>query len=129
MKRKMLCMAVIAFFCGFNAMFAQALITFDKLTHNFGTFDESKLQTCVFSFKNTGDKPLVITQAFASCGCTAPSFTKEPIMPGKKGEITVTYNGAGKFPGEFKKAVTINSNAKNNMVRLFIEGVMNASKK
>ena len=83
---------------------AQARIKFDKVTHDYGTFKESDgVQTCVFTFTNKGDKPLVINQAVASCGCTVPEYPKTPIKPGEKGQIKVTYNGAGKFPGHFKK--------------------------
>lgn len=103
---------------------AQAVITFDKTSHDFGGFKEEQSQKAVFTFTNTGDKPLVIHQAFSSCGCTVAAFTKTPIEPGKKGEVTVTYDGKGKFPGHFKKAVTIRSNASNNLARVYIEGTM-----
>ena len=78
------------------------------------------------TFTNIGDAPLVIHQAVASCGCTVPEYTKEPIMPGKKGTIKVTYNGTGKYPGHFKKSITLRTNAKTEMVRLYIEGDMTA---
>ena len=101
----------------------EAEITFEKTTHNFGSFPESSPKvTCVFKFKNSGDGPLVIHQAIASCGCTVPQYPKEPIKPGESGQITVTYNGAGKFPGHFKKSITIRTNGKNEMTRLYIEG-------
>lgn len=103
---------------------AQAIITFEKTSHSFGDFKEDQPQKAVFVFTNTGDKPLVIQQAFSSCGCTVPSFTKAPIEPGKKGEVIVTYDGKGKFPGHFKKAVTIRSNASNSLARVYIEGTM-----
>lgn len=111
------------------AMMAQANIKFDKLSHDFGTFSESNpVVKCVFTFENTGDKPLVINQAVASCGCTIPEYTKKPLAPGEKGTITVTYNGTGRFPGHFKKTVTVRSNAKVEMVRLYIEGEMQEAK-
>lgn len=105
-------------------MMAQAQIKFEKTMHNFGTFDEGQVQTCVFVFTNTGDEPLIIHQAYSSCGCTVPTFSKDPIKPGEKGEIKVSYNGRGKFPGSFKKPVTIRTNATNPIVRVYIEGVM-----
>lgn len=102
-------------------------IKFDKLTHNFGTFSEnSPIVSCVFTFTNIGDAPLVIHQAIASCGCTVPDYTKEPILPGKTGTIKVTYNGTGKYPGSFKKSITLRTNAKKDMLRLYIEGNMTA---
>ena len=100
-------------------------IKFEKTTHDFGTFSETKsTQKCVFTFTNVGKSPLIINQAIASCGCTIPSYTKEPIMPGEKGTVKVTYNGKGKFPGHFKKSITIRTNGKVEMVRLYIEGDM-----
>lgn len=103
----------------------QPEIKFDKTVHNFGTFSEkTPVQTAVFSFTNIGKAPLIINQAIASCGCTIPSYTKEPIMPGEKGTVKVTYNGKGKFPGHFKKSITIRTNGKVEMVRLYIEGDM-----
>lgn len=110
------------------ASFAQgtkAEIKFDKIVHDFGTFSESSpVQTCVFTFTNVGDAPLIVNQAVASCGCTVPSYTKAPIKPGEKGQIKITYNGKGKFPGHFKKSITIRTNGVVEMTRLFIEGKM-----
>lgn len=103
----------------------QPEIKFDKTVHNFGTFSEkTPVQTAVFAFTNIGKAPLIINQAIASCGCTIPSYTKEPIMPGEKGTVKVTYNGKGKFPGHFKKSITIRTNGKVEMIRLYIEGDM-----
>ena len=63
----------------------EAEITFENTSHNFGTFSESSPKvTCTFKFKNTGDGPLVIHQAIASCGCTVPQYPKEPIKPGER---------------------------------------------
>lgn len=102
-----------------------AEIKFNKLTHNFGTFSESTpVQKCTFTFTNTGNAPLVINQAVASCGCTVPEYTKSPVAPGQTGKITITYNGKGKFPGHFKKSITIRTNAATSMVRLYVEGDM-----
>lgn len=102
-----------------------AEIKFDKLTHNFGLFsEESPIQKTTFTFTNVGSAPLVINQVVASCGCTVPKYAKQPIAPGKKGSIEVTYNGRGKFPGHFKKSITVRTNGKTEMVRLYIEGEM-----
>lgn len=112
-----------------SAVMAQAEIKFEKLTYDFGQFSEATpVQTCTFTYTNTGNKPLIINQAIASCGCTVPEYTKEAVQPGEKGTIKVTYNGRGKFPGHFKKSITIRSNAKSEMVRLYIEGNMEESK-
>lgn len=105
-----------------------AEIKFDTTSHDFGKFSEKDpIVKCTFSFTNTGNAPLVIHQAMASCGCTVPSYTKDPIKPGQKGTIDVTYNGKGKYPGKFKKTITVRSNAKEaGIVRLYIEGNMTA---
>lgn len=111
------------------AQAGKAEIKFDKTSHNFGKFSEKQpVQKCTFTFTNTGTAPLVINQAIASCGCTVPAYTKTPILPGKKGEITVTYNGTGKFPGHFKKTITVRSNATTEMTRLQVEGDMEEAK-
>lgn len=107
---------------------AQAVITFQKTTHDFGHFTEDKPVSYKFVFENTGNEPLVIQQAISSCGCTVANFTKSPIKPGEKGEINVTYNGKGKMPGRFKKVITIRTNASNSLARIYIMGEMEESK-
>lgn len=105
-------------------------IKFDKVSHNFGTFSEdNSVQKCTFTFTNVGNAPLVINQAVASCGCTVPSYTKTPVQPGQKGQISVTYTGKGKFPGHFKKTITVRTNGVPEMTRLYIEGDMTETKK
>jgi hypothetical protein len=113
--------------CGMTCVMAQkpAEIKFDKVTHDFGKFSEKNpVVSCVFTFTNIGETPLVVNQAVASCGCTVPEYTKAPIKPGEKGEIKVTYNGTGKFPGHFKKSITVRTNGAVEMTRLYIEGDM-----
>ena len=108
----------------------QAEIKFDKVSIDLGTFSESNpVQEAVFTFTNVGQAPLIINQAVASCGCAVPSYTKEPIKPGQKGQIKVTYNGKGKFPGHFKKSITVRTNGVPEMTRLYIEGVMKEASK
>lgn len=103
----------------------QASIKFDKVNYDFGKFSENDpIQKCTFTFTNNGDAPLVINQAVASCGCTIPSYTKKPVKPGEKGKIEVTYDGKGKFPGHFKKTITVRTNGVPEMTRLYIEGIM-----
>ena len=124
---KKIIMMTLMLICGLTASMAQkpAQIKFDKTTHNFGSFSEKEPKvTCVFTFTNIGESPLVINQAIASCGCTVPEYTKTPIQPGEKGEIKVTYNGTGKFPGHFKKSITVRTNGAVEMTRLYIEGDM-----
>lgn len=79
-------------------------------THDFGKIPEGPVAEHVFEFKNVGKEPLIISNANASCGCTTPEWNKEPILPGKKGKITVRYNTQGRV-GPIAKSVYITSNA------------------
>jgi hypothetical protein len=97
-----------------------AEIKFDKETHDFGSIPQGVPATYEFVFKNTGKTPLIVTNAAASCGCTTPEWTKEPIKPGKTGTVKATYNAAS--PGPFTKSVTVISNAKNSTVILYLKG-------
>lgn len=126
MRRTLVLFAVLLLSLGFAfAEEPQPQITFDKTVHNFGTFSEKNpVQTCTFTFKNTGKAPLVILQAIASCGCTVADYTEKPVAPGGTGTVKVTYDGKGRYPGHFKKIITVNSNAKERLVRLCIEGDM-----
>ncbi|KAA6330002.1 hypothetical protein EZS27_021248 [termite gut metagenome] len=129
--KKTVLFSIIALIIGCNKLSAQneAEIKFDTLTYNFGTFSEQDpVVSCEFRFKNIGKSPLIIHQAIASCGCTVPEYTKEPILSGKTGILKVTYDGKGKLPGYFKKSVTVRTNGKTEMLRLYIEGVMEEKK-
>ena len=96
-------MAMLASFSHIAAQ-AKADIKFDKTTHDFGTMPvDTGAVACTFTFTNVGDAPLVIHQAWASCGCTVPEYTQEPVLPGKTGTINVTYKGNG-LSGYFQEA-------------------------
>lgn len=95
-------------------------IVFDKLEHDYGTVEKGGDGNCVFTFTNKGQKPLVLSNVRASCGCTVPQWPREPIAPGEKGEIKVKYNT--KTVGSFNKSVTVHSNAANNVVSLRVKG-------
>ncbi len=100
----------------------QPVLTFDKTTHDFGKIkEENGLATVTFSFTNKGDAPLVINRVQAACGCTTPTWTKEPILPGKKGTVTAAYNPQNR-PGSFIKTITVFSNAGSNATVLTIKG-------
>ena len=105
------------------AMMAQdPVITFVKTEHDFGKINEADGRvSVVFEFKNAGMAPLVLSNVRASCGCTTPTWTKEPVEPGQTGSITVTYNPNGR-PGRFQKTVTITSNASEPTKKVFIKG-------
>lgn len=88
-----------------------AKIDFVKEIHDYGTIKYGADGSCTFEFKNVGNAPLIISNAKGSCGCTVPSWPKEPIAPGAKGSIKVQYDT--KRPGPINKSVTITSNAVN----------------
>ena len=106
-----------------SALLAEARIQFAKTTHDFGTIQEKNGDvTTKFEFTNTGDSPLLITRATATCGCTSPEYPKKPLRPGEKGEITVTYHAKGR-PGTFDKSIYVYSNdAKQEKMLLTITG-------
>ena len=95
-------------------------ITFTALEHNYGTIEYDANGTCVFEFTNTGKVVLTLSNVQASCGCTVPEWSKEPIKPGDKGKITVKYNT--KNVGNFQKSISVFSNATTSPVVLTIKG-------
>ncbi|MDE6449059.1 MAG: DUF1573 domain-containing protein [Muribaculaceae bacterium] len=107
------------------AMAGEPGIEFVNTSHDFGNIkEEGDPVSYEFEFTNTGDEPLVIVSASASCGCTRPEFPKKPIKPGKTGVIKVTYLPKGR-PGEFTKTVRVRTNAKRpKKVNLKISGVV-----
>ena len=109
------------FFIGFISLttFAQEF-KFEKETINYGKIAKSSNGERVFIFTNIGEKPLIIKNIKSSCGCTIPKKPKEPIMPGKKGEIKVSYDT--KRVGGFSKSITIFSNAKSARKIIKIKG-------
>ncbi len=101
---------------------AKSRIAFEKLQHNFGTFkEELGPQTVSFNFKNSGAVPLILNNVQASCGCTTPEWTREPVAPGAKGIIKVSYDPRNR-PGVFNKTIRVSSNAENADVVLTILG-------
>ena len=87
-------------------------VTFTEQEHDYGTVKKGGDGNCEFVFTNEGNEPLILSNVKASCGCTTPSWTKEPIMPGKTGTIKVRYNTNN--IGKFNKTVTVTSNAINS---------------
>ena len=99
-----------------------ATIAFEDKAHDFGNIKEQAgLASYEFKFKNTGNQPLIINKVTASCGCTTPKWTKEPISPGGDGYIQVAYNPKNR-PNKFNKSVTVYSNANPKVVSLRISG-------
>lgn len=125
LKTKMMKKLVILLFVGMIgfAVYAQdkvAKIKFETETIDYGTIEKGANGVRVFEFTNTGDAPLIITKVKSTCGCTVPSWPKEPIMPGQTGQITVKYDTNRVMP--FRKTITVSSNAEMPTVALKIKG-------
>jgi hypothetical protein len=99
------------------------IFKFKEETHDYGEVPEGPLAETDFEFKNVGKKPISITEAHGSCGCTVPKWPTEPILPGKKGTIHVAYSTQGR-QGMIMKEVTINSNAQQSSMVLHIRGTV-----
>lgn len=100
-------------------------LEFDEKEHDFGEVEEGDIVEHTFSFKNTGDAPLIISSAKASCGCTVPSYPKnEAIAPGDSGEMTVKFNTRGK-PNKQMKTVRITANTESGRETLRIKAFVN----
>ncbi len=84
-------------------------MVFKTEVHDFGTVQEGPAADYEFEFKNNSKEPIVIDRVQASCGCTTPSYSKEPILPGKAGTIKASYNTQGR-PGPFTKSITAYTN-------------------
>ena len=97
-------------------------VEFVKKEHNFGTIkEEIGAVTTQFEFTNTGETPLIIRRVSASCGCTTPSYSREPILPGKKGAISAKYSTVAR-PGSFNKSITVYTNVPDTVYVLRIKG-------
>ena len=100
-----------------------AKIRFEEMEHQYGTIMKGSDGNCEFTFWNDGNEPLILSNVKASCGCTTPSYTQKPIMPGQSGTIKVHYNTNN--VGGFSKTVTVTSNAVDNpRVVLRIKGTV-----
>ena len=127
MKKVFLTLVVALF--GFAAQAQEqpaegAQINFEQKVINYGKIEKGGNGSRVFKFKNEGNEPLVLNSVRASCGCTTPKWTREPIAPGTEGEIIVKYDT--NRLGNFHKTVTVQSNAASKTVVLTIKGqVMN----
>ncbi|HAI83398.1 MAG TPA: DUF1573 domain-containing protein [Chitinophagaceae bacterium] len=118
---KFLVTAIAVFFCTVGA-FAQnaADVKLNKTKHNFGKIKQNVPASYTFVITNNGDKPLIIENATAECGCTSPEWSQQPIMKGKTGTVKATFNAAA--VGPFTKKVTIKFAKINEPVQVTIEG-------
>ncbi|WP_027137080.1 DUF1573 domain-containing protein [Gaetbulibacter saemankumensis] len=103
-----------------NAQDKVAKIEFKSTTIDYGTIEKGSNGVRVFEFTNTGDAPLIISKVTSSCGCTIPKKPKDPILPGKTGEIEVKYDTNRVNP--IRKTITVISNAETPTVALKIKG-------
>ena len=98
-------------------------IEFAETAYDFGTVKEGDIVEHVFKFTNSGEAPVILSQVSASCGCTTPDYTKDPVLPGKEGEIKVSFDSKGQV-GKQQKIVTISSNAENKVTTVQIKGTV-----
>ena len=103
----------------------RAEIKFEKTTIDLGKFGrETPIRKCAFVFTNTGDSDLYIHQIFTSCRCTGKEYPKYAIKPGAQDSIIVIYNGEKSAPRKFRTSITIHTNAKTEMTKVYIKGEM-----
>ena len=105
---------------------ADSPLRFDELSHDFGTIREVDGKVShTFRFENVSRKPVVIIAVQTSCGCTVPEYSKRPLMPGERGEITLTYNPADR-PGVFSREADVYAADRQVVATLHIEGAVEA---
>ena len=109
---------VFAVFCAFAQENQEVVpgpaITFEEVVFDFGDIHQGDKVEHVFSFDNSGDTPLVITNVQTTCGCTATDWPRDPILPGASASIKVNFNSAGKM-GRQNKIITVISNASSSV--------------
>lgn len=124
-KFLVLCLAVISLAScvnkeEHNAAKSGQEIYFESKTYDYGQIEEDSDGIYAINFKNIGEKPIIVNRVRSSCGCTVPSWPKEPLEPGTSGTIKVKYNTAN--TGSFMKSVYVYSSAANSPVKLVIKG-------
>ncbi len=90
-------------------------------TYNFGDIKKGESVVHVYEVTNTGKNPLIISQVVPGCGCTAPDYTKEPILPGKKGKITLKFDSSN-FDGIIHKQAEVYANVEKSPITLSFTG-------
>lgn len=103
-----------------------AVASFDKTMFDMGNLPQGIPAVASFTLTNDGKEPLIISSAKASCGCTNLKYEKDPVLPGRSTQISVTYNAAS--PGNFIKTITVNTNASEKPVVLSIKGTVDPKK-
>lgn len=121
------CIIVLATLTQINASheirnyYDDAAFAWQETVHDFGKIKRNVPVSYKFTFRNSGDSPLIIASVNASCGCTVTDYSKDPVPGGGEGYVKATYNAAN--PGTFSKTVTVNANT-GNPVLLTIKGIV-----
>jgi hypothetical protein len=116
---------LLCFIWGFSPAYSQGGIDFNETTHDFGTIgNKDGRVTFDFILTNNTEVPLLINEAVASCGCTVPTWTKEPILPGKTGKVTATFNPTSQSIAPFEKRITIYTSKEQMPLVVKIKGVV-----
>jgi len=124
MKKLLFGLLLITMYLNLFSQQKEPVMSFKKTLHDFGTIrQEDGIAKVRFEFTNTGSAPLIITDVKSSCGCTTPSYSKQPVPPGEKGYIDAAYDPLNS-PGQFSKTITVNSNANNSPIVLTIRGTV-----
>ncbi len=125
MKRKLLFLSYLIFLSTYVlAQDQKPVIAFENTSHDFGSLkEEAGPVSYEFTFVNTGESPLVLSDVRPSCGCTTPSWSREPVAPGDTGVIVAQYSPLNR-PGTFRKSITVTSNAETNSAVLYIQGIV-----
>ncbi len=106
--------------------YSQPIILFDTLSHDFGTIIEGEKVVCYFDYENNGTSDLVINSVEATCGCTTPDWSREPLKPGENAKLKIIFDATGRN-GAQRKTVTVTSNASNAVIRLTMTANINSS--
>ncbi len=124
MGHRVLVFTVLLFTFTIGLAQEKAKFNFEEETFDFGTIkEENGPVSHKFVFTNVGNSPLVIQGVRASCGCTTPAWSKEPIPPGEKGFVTAKYNPKNR-PGSFRKSLSVTSNADPSVKVIYIKGMV-----
>ena len=133
MKKVFFSLLMIFVAATFNKAVAQTIekgakIEFSKETHDYGTIKYEGDPYCEFEFKNTGDEPLIISNAKGSCGCTVPEWPKEPIAPGASDQIEVTFHPGKSQLGQQDKTISVITNTSPGVAVLQLKAFVNPKK-
>lgn len=99
-------------------------IEFERTSFDFGVIEQGEIVSHTYKFKNTGSSDLIITKVAATCGCTVPKYSKEPIAPGKEGVVEVIFDSAGRNGMQHKSLTIVSNNQPNKMELTFVAEII-----